>query len=128
MSHTASAKSRFFAAKRPRAVPLGALKSKPEIDDLFAKRFTLAQRTAFVANLPRAAETHSEADKVQINLDAQLYLITEGICDENGEPVFGKDDKDALLAEDAAVIDELAKAVMEANGMATGGKEAAEKN
>jgi hypothetical protein len=127
MSQQASLKSRFFNVKRPRAVPLGKLESKPEVDDLFAKRFTLAQRTAFVSNLPRASESHSEADKVAIGLDAQLYLIVEGICDEKGEPVFSKEDAEQLKDEDAAVIDELAKHVMKTNGMNVGAKEDAEK-
>ncbi|MCA3068630.1 MAG: hypothetical protein ING73_17160, partial [Rhodocyclaceae bacterium] len=103
------------------------LVSKPEVTDLYAKRFTLAQRTAFVANLPRASETHSEADKVAINLDAQLYLIIEGICDQNAEPVFTIDDKESLKDEDASVIDELSKHVMTTNGMNVGAKDEAEK-
>lgn len=128
MSDTvASPRQRFFNAKLPRAVPLHALQSKPEVDFLYARRFTLAQRTALMSNMPKALDSHDEATKATLNLEAQIFLVTSGICDHEGHDVFSPADVEELKNEDAAVIDELAKAVMKANGMGASAAEAAEK-
>ena len=124
----ADLKSKFFATKLARVVPLGTLKTKPEVEGLCARRFTLAERNAFIANAPKAGDGASDSDKTQANLLGQLFLVTEGVCDEAGQAIFSQEDVAALQQEDAAVIDELSKAVMEANGMSAKAAEAATKN
>lgn len=127
MSNT-SLKDKFFSTKLARIVHIGALKSKPEITELCVRRFTLAERNAFIANAPKAGDNASDADKAAANLQGQLFLVTQGVCDADANAVFTQEDVEALQHEEAATIDELSKAVMDANGMSAKSVDAATKN
>ena len=60
--------------------------------------------------------------------DLAVILCIMGIVDESGERVFTVDDKDALKSKSFAVLDRIAKKILELSGSTEDGIETAEKN
>lgn len=60
--------------------------------------------------------------------DLALVVCVMGCVDENGERIFTVEDKEALKTKPYAVLDRLAKKILELSGSGEDGIETAEKN
>ncbi len=114
----------FFARKKSRVVAF-TLVEKDNLE-MFAKKFSGAERTELLKLVPTVAEDDPDARQKQ--LDGQLSLIIKGVCDGNGDAVFKDDDRAAIADEFADVLDFIATQVMQVNGMGAKAAAAIEKN
>ena len=114
----------FFARQKSRVVPF-VLAEKDNLE-VFAKRFSGTERTELLKLVPTVDE--GDPDAKQKQLDGQLALIIEGVCDGNGKPLFTAADKELVAGEFADVLDFMATQVMAANGMGVKAAAAIEKN
>lgn len=117
-------RSLFFARKKSRVVSF-TLVEKDDLE-MFAKRFSGAERTELLKLVP--VVTEDDPDAKQKQLDGQLALIIEGVCDSDGKAVFTAADRDLIADEFASDLDFMATQVMAANGMGVKAAAAIEKN
>ena len=114
----------FFSRQKSRVVPF-TLVEKDDLE-MFAKRFSGAERTELLKLVPIVTE--GDPDAKQKQLDGQLALIIEGVCDSEGKSVFTAADRDLIAGEFASDLDFIATQVMAANGMGVKAAAAVEKN
>ena len=85
---------------------------------VFARQLTLTQRRELAAK-----ESTDEP------FDSEVWLVMHGVCTESGEPLFQNGDHEWLAKHaNGALVTDLAKAVLEANGWTGDAVEEAEGN